>query len=174
MHPMPPQPLCSPQQQSGFSYLAMHQYFLQQQASFAPFGSQQQPNLQQFAQWAAYQQMFFIAQQQLAAAVSVGMMIPPDLIQAFLIGGHFPPHMINNCAFRMTAFPTGAVALLPGPVMTPPSAPIAHSREAVWHRDGDVIGHEAAKIDEQNVGFKLLQRMGYDIFNVHSSLHCAY
>jgi len=142
----------------------MHEYFLPQQSQFAPFGSQQQPNPLQFAQWAAYQQMFFTAQQQLAAAVFAGMMAPLDLTQAFLIGGQFPSDMVNNCAFPMMAFPNCAVAPPPGPVTAPPSELIVHPREAVWHRDGDIIGHEAEKIDERNVGFKLLQQMGYDIY----------
>ena len=33
------------------------------------------------------------------------------------------------------------------------------------HREGDVVGQKAAKIDERNVGFKLLQRMGYVVSN---------
>lgn len=31
------------------------------------------------------------------------------------------------------------------------------------HREGDIVGQKAAKIDEHNVGFKLLQRMGYGV-----------
>jgi len=169
---MPLHPVWSPQQQPGFGYLAMHKYFLQQHVPFAPFVFQQQPSPQQFAQWAVCQQMLFNAQQQLAAAVSAGMITPPDLTQAFLMGGQFAPDMMNNCAFPMMAFPNGAVDLSPGPVMAPPSEPIAHPSEAVRHRDGDIIGHEAATIDERNVGFQLLQRMGYDY--VHCSLHYAY
>lgn len=42
------------------------------------------------------------------------------------------------------------------------------SRGHVRHKEGDIVGQKAAKIDEGNVGFKLLQRMGYGV----SSSHC--
>lgn len=42
------------------------------------------------------------------------------------------------------------------------------------HKDGDVVGSKAAKIGEANVGFKLLQRMGYAIpfftWRMHDSM----
>lgn len=35
------------------------------------------------------------------------------------------------------------------------------SKGLVRHRDGDIVGSKAAKIGESNIGFRLLQRMGY-------------
>ncbi|KAF8322050.1 hypothetical protein DL93DRAFT_2051005 [Clavulina sp. PMI_390] len=34
-------------------------------------------------------------------------------------------------------------------------------KKMIRHRDGDVVGHKAARIDESNMGFKMLQRMGW-------------
>jgi hypothetical protein len=34
-------------------------------------------------------------------------------------------------------------------------------------REGDVIGHKAAKIDDGNIGYRLLAQMGYVLSNVH-------
>jgi len=68
--------------------------------------------------------------------------------------------MNGGCNFTRNIF-YSAIALPPKPVTGLPQKPDAHPRRAVWHRDGDIIGHKSAKIDECNVGFKLLQRMGY-------------
>lgn len=39
----------------------------------------------------------------------------------------------------------------------------AGGRGPARHKEGDIVGQKAAKIDEHNVGFKLLQRMGYGV-----------
>lgn len=42
----------------------------------------------------------------------------------------------------------------------------ARTRGTARHREGDIVGQKAAKIDDGNVGFKLLQRMGYDALTI--------
>jgi len=37
----------------------------------------------------------------------------------------------------------------------------ARTHGTARHREGDIVGQKAAKIDDGNVGFKLLQRMGW-------------
>jgi len=39
----------------------------------------------------------------------------------------------------------------------------AHLKAGVKHREGDIVGQHAAKIGEGNIGYKLLQSMGYEV-----------